>query len=254
MGLVLIAAAIAFVGTACSRPLYIEGNYGIEDIEEIYIAEEIEEIKEVEEIEEVIEISQEVKIITPEPIFTAESLPDYVVALITGVSFRGDTPFGHDALSYLTISHVDFEGEGRVGYMIVAAELADEVLDIFRELYEARFPIYQMRLIDHYGADDVASMEANNSHAFNFRFIAGTQTISRHGFGWAIDINPVQNPYVRGDSVLPDAGAAYLDRDDVRPGMIVPGCPAYTAFVSRGWTWGGNWTSLRDYHHFERRD
>ncbi|MCL2377343.1 MAG: M15 family metallopeptidase [Defluviitaleaceae bacterium] len=241
-------ALFAFVLAACGGATYEPYEIHEEGYEEVH---EIEEVEEVEEVEEIVE---EVLTIVPEPIFTAEPLPDYVIALITGVSFRGDTPFGHEALTYLTMSHVDFEGESRVGHMIVAAELGDEVLDIFRELYEARFPIYQMRLIDHYGADDVASMEANNSHAFNFRFIAGTTVVSQHGFGRAIDINPIQNPYVRGDNVLPAAGMGYLDRDDVRPGMVVPGCPAYTAFVSRGWTWGGNWTSLRDYHHFERRN
>ena len=96
-------------------------------------------------------------------------------------------------------------------------------------------------------------MAANNSSAFNFRTIAGTNTISRHGFGMAIDINPIQNPYVRGNNVLPEAGRAYLNRNDVRPGMIVRGGPVYEAFISRGWIWGGNWNSLQDYHHFERR-
>ena len=189
-----------------------------------------------------------------EPIFTAEPLPDHIIDFITGVTFHENTPFGYDALTYLTITHADFDGESRIGHMIVAAEIGEEVLDIFRELYEIRFPIYQMRLIDYFDADDNLSLAANNSSAFNFRYIAGTTTISRHGFGMAIDINPIQNPYIRGDNILPPAGAAYLNRDDVRPGMIVRGCPVYTAFISRGWIWGGNWTVPRDYHHFEKRN
>ena len=189
-----------------------------------------------------------------EPIFTAEPLPDHIIDLITGVTFHENTPFGFDALTYLTITHADFNDESRIGHMIVAAEIGEEVLDIFRELYEIRFSIYQMRLIDYFDADDNLSLEANNSSAFNFRYIAGTTTISRHGFGMAIDINPIQNPYIRGTTILPPAGAAYLDRDNVRPGMIVKGCPVYTAFISRGWIWGGNWTSPRDYHHFEKRN
>jgi len=197
---------------------------------------------------------EEVSYIKPEPIFTAEPLPEHIIDFITGVTFHETTPFGHDALAYLTITHADFDNKSRQGHMIVAAEIAEEVLDIFREIYAARFPIHQMRLIDYFGADDIASMEANNSHAFNFRYIAGTTTVSRHGFGMAVDINPIQNPYLRGNNLQPAAGEPYLDRDNVRPGMIVPDCPVYTAFTSRGWTWGGNWTSPRDYHHFEKRN
>ena len=187
------------------------------------------------------------------PVFTSEPLPEYIVDLITGVTFHDTTPFGYDYLTYLTVTHVNFYGESMLGHLIVAAHIGYEVLDIFREIYEGRFPIHSIKLIDHFGASDYYSMAANNSHAFNFRYIAGTTTISRHGFGVAIDINPVQNPYIRGDTIWPAAGAEYLDRSYVRPGMIVPGDVVYNAFVSRGWTWGGHWTWPRDYHHFERR-
>jgi len=188
-----------------------------------------------------------------EPIFHSEPLPEHIIEFITGRTFRDYAPFGVDFLAYLTITHVDFNGNDRIGHMIVAAEIADEVLDIFREIYESHFPIYSIRLIDYFDAIDYYSLEANNSSVFNFRYIANTNVISRHGFGMAIDINPIQNPYVRGDNVLPEAGRAYLDRTDIRPGMIISGDAVYTAFTSRGWTWGGNWTLPRDYHHFERR-
>jgi hypothetical protein len=135
--------------------------------------------------------------------------------------------------------------------MIVAAEIGEEVLDIFREIYESRFPVYSIRLIDYFDANDVLSMAANNSSAFNFRYIADTNKLSRHAFGMAIDINPVQNPYVRGKAVLPASGSDYLDRTNIRPGMIIHGDVVYNAFVSRGWEWGGNWQLLKDYHHFE---
>jgi len=188
-----------------------------------------------------------------EPIFSSEPLPEHIIKFITGRTFRDYAPFGVDFLTYLTVTHIDFDGNDRIGHMIVAAEIGDEVLDIFREIYESHFPIYSIRLIDYFDAIDYYSLAANNSSAFNFRYIANTNIISRHGFGMAIDINPIQNPYVRGDNVLPEAGRAYLDRSDIRPGMIVPGDAVYTAFTSRGWTWGGNWTLPRDYHHFERR-
>ncbi|MCL2350365.1 MAG: M15 family metallopeptidase [Defluviitaleaceae bacterium] len=187
------------------------------------------------------------------PLFTAEPLPAHIIDFITGITFHDNTPFGYDFLSYLTISHVDFDGEDRIGHMIVAAEIAGEVLDIFKEIYEARFPIHSIKLIDYFDADDYLSLMANNSSAFNFRYIAGTNIISRHGFGMAIDINPIQNPYARGETIKPAIGAQYLDRAYIRPGMIVPGDAVYTAFTSRGWTWGGNWTWPKDYHHFERR-
>jgi len=186
-------------------------------------------------------------------IFTAEPLPDEIIEFITGVTFHANTPFTHDFLSYLTLTHFNFRGQRQIGHMIVAAEIAQEVLDIFRDIYRARFPIFSIRLIDYFNADDNLSIAANNSSAFNFRTIAGTNTISRHGFGKAIDINPIQNPYIRHGRVLPEAGRAYLDRRNVRPGMIVPGDAVYRAFTSRGWIWGGRWTNPIDYHHFERR-
>ena len=186
-------------------------------------------------------------------VFTSEPLPEHIIQLITGVTFHETTPFGYDYLAYLTVTHVNFDGESILGRLIVAADIAYEVLDIFREIYEGGFPIHSIKLIDYFGASDYLSMAANNSHAFNFRYIAGTSIVSRHGFGVAIDINPVQNPYIRGETVWPAAGAAYLDRSYIRPGMIVPGDVVYNAFISRGWTWGGHWTLPRDYHHFERR-
>jgi len=187
------------------------------------------------------------------PVFTSEPLPQHIIDQITGVTFHESTPFDHDFLTYLTVTHANFEGDSVIGHLIVAAELGEEVLDIFREIYEYRFPIHSIRLIDYYNACDQLSMAANNSHAFNFRYIAGTTRISNHGWGRAIDINPIQNPYIRGYTIWPYAGAVYLDRSYVRPGMIVPGDVVYTAFTSRGWTWGGHWTLPVDFHHFERR-
>ena len=248
--LFVLAAMLLLLISACGITNYENDKaYAIESAEELF--EEIEIAEEfVEEVEE--DGVEEVLYIAPEPIFTKEPLPDHIIDLITGVSFHENTPFDYDALTYLTITYADFDDQSRVGHMIVAAEIGDEVLDIFRDIYAARFPIYQMRLIDYFGADDTASMDANNSHAFNFRYIAGTDVISRHGFGMAIDINPIQNPYLRGSNIQPAAGKPYLDRENVRPGMIVPGDLVHTAFISRGWIWGGDWTTLLDFHHFEK--
>ena len=187
------------------------------------------------------------------PIFTREPLSEEIIEKITGVTFHDNTPFDYSFLTYVTVTHVNFDGERMIGHLIVADEIGDEVLEIFREIYESGFPIHTIKLIDYFNANDYESMAANNSHAFNFRYIAGTNVISRHGFGMAIDINPIQNPYYRNGVIWPAIGAPYLDRSYVRPGMIMPGDAVYTAFISRGWIWGGNWTSPRDYHHFERR-
>jgi len=189
----------------------------------------------------------------PYPVFIVEPLPEHIIAQITGSSFHPEAPFDYSHLSYLTITHVDFYGKSHTGNIIVAASIADEVLDIFREIYDYGFPIARMRLIDYYGADDYYSMADNNSVGFNFRVIAGTDRLSRHAWGMAIDINPIQNPFIRDDIILPVAGAAYVDRTDVRPGMIIPGDVVYRGFTSRGWTWGGHWRVPIDYHHFERR-
>ena len=186
-------------------------------------------------------------------IFTAEAIPPHIAQQIYGSSFHSNPHFGMDHLAYLTITHVDFDGQRQHGHLIVAASIAQEVLDIFYDIYTAQFPIARVRLIDYYAAGDYYSMADNNSVAFNYRVIAGTNRLSRHAWGMAIDINPIQNPYLRGNTLWPAAGAPYLDRSNLRPGMIAPGCPVYVAFTSRGWIWGGHWTSPIDYHHFERR-
>jgi len=190
---------------------------------------------------------------TQESVFIAEPLPEHIIRQISGSSFHENEYFEYDHLAYLTITYMDFDGYSRLGSIIVAASIADEVLDIFRDIYDGRFPLARVKLIDYYGADDYYSMADNNSVGFNFRVIAGTEVLSRHAWGMAVDINPIQNPFIRGDILWPLAGGEYLDRSDVRPGMIVPGDVVYNAFVSRGWIWGGHWSVPIDYHHFERR-
>ncbi|MCL2044498.1 MAG: M15 family metallopeptidase [Treponema sp.] len=182
-----------------------------------------------------------------------EPLSEEIIKKITGKSYKDNASIAYSDLVYLTIPYINFNGESCVGNMIVAAHLGKEVLDIFQELYENRFPIYKMQLIDYYDADDNLSMEDNNTSAFNYRYIANTARISNHGYGIAIDINPVQNPYITNYAILPPAGTGYLDRGYVRKGMIVKGDVCYRAFISRGWTWGGDWSTPKDYQHFEKR-
>lgn len=187
----------------------------------------------------------------PEAVFASAELDEIVRGRIVGNSWSERSPVSLDELRYLTVTYLDFDGEIRTGELIAHRALAQELVEIFAELYEARFPIAGVELIESHGLDDEVSMAANNSYCFCTRPIAGTDRYSLHSYGMAIDLNPVQNPYVVGGSVYPAAAAEYLDRGEVRPGMIVPGDTAYNAFVSRGWSWGGHWPSP-DYQHFEK--
>jgi hypothetical protein len=157
-----------------------------------------------------------------------------------------------DSLRLLKLRHWGFDATTREGELVVHEALAAEVLTIFERIYAAHFPIHGMRRVDHYAGSDPESMAANNCSAFNFRVVEGTERLSDHALGQAIDINPVQNPWLRGERVDPEAGRAYLDRSHVRPGMIIRPGPVIAAFEDAGWTWGGE-ASSPDYHHFSKR-
>ena len=185
-------------------------------------------------------------------VFAATISPiDNALAARMQLSWREGCPVGLDQLSYLTLHHIDFDGRLAVGELVVASDLAEETVEIFRELFDLRFPIEQMRLVDEFGADDNTSMTANNSSAFNCRFVDGTSNWSRHSLGRAIDLNPLINPWVRGDQVDPPGGAAYVDRTQDPLGAIDVGDEIVEIFESRGWRWGGRWNSP-DYQHFDK--
>lgn len=168
-------------------------------------------------------------------------------------SWRSGCPVGLDDLRFLRLSFWGFDGRGHTGELVVHEDVASNVVTVFRQLFAARFPIQRMRLVDVYGGDDQRSMEANNTSAFNCRRSAGNSGgWSEHAYGRAIDINPVQNPYVSGGTVEPAAGAAYLDRTSPARGLIRAGGLVVRAFRSIGWGWGGDWTSTKDYQHFSR--
>ncbi len=181
---------------------------------------------------------------------SAGPLPSDVREQMSGVSWRQGCPVGLGDLAHLQVRHWGFDGTVHHGEMVVAVTVAEDVLGVLGDLFDARFPIERMRLVDAYGADDDASMAANNTSAFNCRTVAGTDRWSEHAFGAAVDVNPVQNPYVRGQQVSPPAGAAYLDRSDIRPGMAVRPGVLVASFGEVGWGWGGDWESSKDYQHF----
>ncbi len=144
---------------------------------------------------------------------------------------------------------MDFAGRERTGELVVHESDVTAVAIAFKLMWDARFPIERMRLVDDYGGSDERSMAANNTSGFNCRRVDASRRWSQHALGRAIDINPVQNPYVRATTVQPSAGRTYLDRRDVRPGMLVEGSAAVAAFDRIGWGWGGRWRSSRDHQN-----
>jgi hypothetical protein len=191
----------------------------------------------------------------PEFTATVTTVPEDYRAQMIGVSWHPGCPVPIDDLRIIEMNHWGFDGAVHDGgQLMVHEDVADDVVAAFGEVFDARFPIRRMELIEQYGGSDDASMEADNTSAFNCRPITGSPgRFSIHSYGKAIDINTVENPYVKGDTVLPAAGADYLDRDDVRPGMIVKNDEVVKAFKNRGFDWGGSWHSLKDYQHFEAK-
>ncbi len=159
-------------------------------------------------------------------------------------------PVEPEDLAYLTLSHWGFDGEAHTGEMIVNREVAVDVVGVFERLFAARFPIEEMRVVS---AEDLAAPptgDGNNTTAFVCRPVIGGTAFSEHASGLAVDINPFHNPYRRGEVVLPELAGHYLDRSIGQPGMIADGDVVVEAFAAIGWSWGGNWRSLEDYHHF----
>ena len=183
------------------------------------------------------------------------ALNDALRERITGLSYPKDGTNGritYDDLRYCRVRYVDFEGAEHVGEVMVNSRVADDILEIFHALYEARYPLTSVLLVDDFGASDDDSMAANNCSAFNYRFVPDTTHLSLHSFGTAIDINPMLNPYVRGDNVTPPNGIPYVDRSLDFPGKIDEHDLCFRLFTERGWSWGGYFRESKDYQHFSK--
>jgi hypothetical protein len=165
-------------------------------------------------------------------------------------SWRAGCPVGPAQLRLLRLSYWGFDRKARIGSLVVRDRVARDVVSVFRRLYVARFPIRRLRKVDAYRGSDDASMAADNTSGFNCRFVSGTRRWSQHAYGEAIDVNPVENPYVYRGTARPPAGAAYVARSNVRPGMAVSGGVLVSAFAAVGWRWGGVWRGSPDYQHF----
>lgn len=189
--------------------------------------------------------------------FVCKPLDDEVFARMDGVSYKQGCPVRRDELRYLKVLHKDASGRTISGEIVVNASVADDVLEIFKGLYLASYPIERMRLVDDYGGDDAASMADNNTSGFNCRSKSRMVALSKHAYGLAIDINPLYNPYVRwreGASTIiePAQGAPYVDRAADFGYKIVKGDLCWQLFTSHGFHWGGSWLSAHDYQHFEK--
>ena len=189
--------------------------------------------------------------------FTIDTISDAVFQRMQGKSYKSNCTIDRSELRYLRLSHYDAEGKQRVGELVCNKKIANDLKEIFQELYRNRYPIERMQLIDHYDADDERSMRNNNTSCFNFRTVAGTARLSKHSRGMAIDINPLYNPYVRrrkdGTLLVQPANARqYADRKKQRPYKIEKGDLCYRLFLKHGFKWGGSWANSKDYQHFER--
>ncbi len=196
---------------------------------------------------------------TVEQYFSVSTLTDEVVGRMLGKSLPADKEqWGRETLRYVRVLHVGTDGKTRIGELVCNKLIAGDLRDIFLALYRKGYKIERMVLVDEYGGDDDASMRANNTSCFNYRVVPGTNRLSNHGRGLAIDVNPFYNPWVRGQKVDPaearpfayNRGTAAMQKKSPVP-IITTSDACYKEFVRRGFTWGGVWRSSKDYQHFE---
>ena len=159
-------------------------------------------------------------------------------------------PVARDELAWLRLAFRGFDGERHTGELLVNARVVDDLDRVFRRLWEARFPMEQVLIVRSIDEEAPPTGDGNGTGGFVCRATTGGTGFSQHAYGLAIDVNAFQNPYRKGEVVLPELASAYLDRDRVRPGMVTAGGPVVAAFRAIGWTWGGRWSSLVDYQHF----
>ena len=171
-------------------------------------------------------------------------------AMIKSGSWSPRCPVALDDLRLVTLTYWGFDGRRHTGRLVVNRDAVAAIVGALSRLYRDRFPIRRMTPVDAYGASDERSMEADNTSAFNGRFVAGSHVWSQHAFGRALDLDPLENPEIRDGKVYPTNAKRYADRTLGLPGMIVAGGPVVRAFAAVGWGWGGTWHSPRDYQHF----
>ena len=178
--------------------------------------------------------------------------------MIKGNSWKQGCPVALENLRYLRMKHIDFNGEENTGEMIVHADVSNEVIKIFEALYDVGYPIKKMKLVSDYKGSDWQSIEADNTSAFNCRKATGSKNYSKHSYGKAIDINPIENPYVfRSGKSSHKASTPYLKRKRTnesvsQKAMFLRQDDVVKLFKNHGWEWGGDWNGVKDYQHFSK--
>lgn len=190
--------------------------------------------------------------------FYYEPISNEVFKRISGISYPVDCTVPLDELRYVGLMYVDFNGETQKGELICNKALAQDMVEIFYDLYSNNYQLESVKLVDEYGGDDTTSMLANNTSCFNYRVVEGTTRLSNHAYGRAIDINPFYNPYITYNkdgttNVSPAGSEAYADRSVSFPYKIDENDLAYKLFKAHGFKWGGDWNNSKDYQHFERK-
>lgn len=185
--------------------------------------------------------------------FYVSNITDEIFERMEGRSYGEGAPVTRQELRYVHVLHIGTDALPHEGELIVHESIAQDVMEIFYELYELGYVIEKIALVDSFGGDDNASMIVNNTSAFNARKIEGTDVWSNHAYGLAIDINPLYNPYVGGeDEVLPATARGYTDRSQDFSMKIDENDDCYRIFTEHGFTWGGSWEGVKDYMHFEK--
>ena len=221
--------------------------------EEIPVHTQIEEPAPVAEAVEPVVLHAEDTVRCNNYVFFSQPIPDEVKARMQGKSMPEKAKISYDELRYLTLYYYDFDGHLQQGEMVCNKAIAHDLLCIFKALFAKAYPIYSIRLVDDFNADDEASMEANNTSCFNYRNRSGVNMLSQHAYGMAVDINPLQNPCVRGSRTRPATAQDYVDRSQDFPHKIDENDFCKKTFESYGFRWGGRWRSVKDYQHFEKR-
>lgn len=199
--------------------------------------------------------------ITYEEGFYYEPLTEEVKERITGISYpETDCTVPYEDLNYVGLKYIDFKGQEQTGELICNKAIAQDMVEIFHELYRNEYQLESVRLIDEYDGDDTASMAENNTSCFNYRVVDGTASLSKHAYGLAIDVNPYYNPYVvfgrnsdGSDYISPPGSEIYADRSQSFAYKIDENDLCYRLFTEHGFTWGGNWNSTKDYQHFQKK-
>ncbi len=184
--------------------------------------------------------------------------PEIKKRMLEGNSWRQGCPVGLKNLRYVKLAYVDFKGLDAMGELVVHKDVAVEVTEIFEALYAMGYPIHKMKLVSDYKGSDWQSIEADNTSAFNCRNATGSKKWSKHSYGKAIDLNPIENPYVsHSGHIAHKASLKYKKRvhkvqTPADKALLLKDDKATKIFKKYGWKWGGSWHSLKDYQHFSK--